>query len=65
MNTDDANGFELSSEFLQERIKQGEAGRISIQRLRKASPATDKWRVKNVDQADEFEAFGFADLLLR
>ena len=63
MNTDEAYFFYFRSEYLQERIRQYEAGRISSDSLLETLHATEAWCIKNADQADEIEQVGINELM--
>jgi hypothetical protein len=63
MNTDEATFFYFKREYLQDRIRQYETGRLSLTALAKALHNTEEWCVKNVDSADETEGNGINEVI--
>ena len=63
MNTDEATFFYFKREYLQDRIRQYETGRLSLTTLGKALHNTEEWCVRNVDRADEIEGNGINEVI--
>jgi hypothetical protein len=63
MNTDEAIFFFFQREYLQDRIRQYETGRLSVTALGKALHDTEEWCVKNVDCVDDIEGHNINEVI--